>query len=176
MFLIRQIFALVILSFLIECGGPIRNFSYQIRPDSKAKLKEIKTIRLRTITCKDTMISKSIRNLIVQEFLPSDIKLSDDSITDANIDLTITLVSDMAGGGDVIATQGFAGGSFSNSSGSYVSGINAQIFIQKDIIASATVSQSRTDSGVPDPPEEIARIMGLKLICILKSGVDCEYY
>jgi hypothetical protein len=81
----------------------------------------------------------------------------------------------MAGGGNAIATRGIGSASFTNSAGGYVSGITAQIIRSENIIASVTVSQSRTNSGIPDPPERIADDLANRIVCVFTRGW-CDYY
>jgi hypothetical protein len=169
-------FIVVSLAFLIlGCAGPSRFSSYQIRKGEEDNLRKVKSIFLRQFNCQDTIISKAVRNLIIQDFLATNIKISNDSTADSKIDITITLSSDFAGGGSAVATHSIGSASFSNSGGGYISGITAQIIQADNVLASVSVSQSRTTSGIPDPPEVIAERIAAKIVCIYTEK-DCPDY
>lgn len=155
---------------LVGCGGPNRNFSYQIKDGAKSSLLKAHSAKINSIICQDSIIARTVKNLIAQEFLTTKIILTDTGVVDVLIDLTVTLTSDQAGGGSAMAYHGSAGASFSNSSGSYISGINAQLMQANSLLASLTVSQSRTEKGIPDAPEEISLQIAKKIVCVLTDS------
>lgn len=124
----KSSFSIFLVTTLINCAGPARNASYTIRPGSFERLQSVKSLYLGNINCQDTLVSKAIRNLFVQEFLRTDVIITKDSITDAEIEFTVTTTSDASVGGNSVATKSIGTSSFSGSGGSYVSGITAQIF------------------------------------------------
>ena len=169
-----SLFVLALL--VVNCAGPTRNISYQIRSGTQDKLKSIKTIYFGQITCQDTIFSKAIKNVIIQELLSTDIRVLQDSLADAKIELTATMISDMAMGGASSATRTLGVSSFSGSAGGYISGITAQIIKSGEILASITADQTRNSSGNPDPPEEITLELADKLICVLRYDYNhCGY-
>jgi hypothetical protein len=112
--------------------------------------------------------------LVIAKFLPTDIKISTDTATEIKVDVTITLSADFASGGNAVATRSIGSAAFSSSGGGYVSGITAQLVRNDNVLASVNVSQSRNNSGIPDPAEVIAGRLGDKLVCLLTSSY-CKY-
>ena len=168
-FKLKFLLTITMLVFCISCAGPIRQTNFQTRPGADEKLKQIKTICFGQITCQDTIIAKAVKNAIIQELLASDIKLTDNTETDAKIELTITSASDFAMGGMSTASRSYGVSSFSGSSGDYISGITAQIIKDGEILTSVTVTQLRTASGLPESPIDLSFKLARNLLYILQG-------
>jgi hypothetical protein len=161
---------------ILGCAStePSRFLNIEIKKGEEAQLRSTKALFLRQFICQDTIISRAIKNLVIAKFLPTDIKISNDSATEVKVDVTITSSADFAGGGNAVATGSIGSSAFSSSGGGYVSGITAQLVKNGNVLASVNVSQSRNNSGIPDPPEVLAGSLGDKLVCLLTDG-HCGY-
>jgi len=136
-----------------------------VKKGKQDEIASIKSIKVTLFKSEDQAIALATQNSIIELLLSSDIRVVSEGNADAIMKgvITFTVDSQVSGGLYGSAQSGTTTGVYGGGSGRYVSGISAQIVKGNEIIASATVTQARTDLWIPDPVEVMARKLGKKI-------------
>ncbi len=151
---------LTVIFLIFMTVGCTTTSTIQTDTNNLQKLKGVKTAAISEFKCSDPVVARNIRNTIIEVLLTQySVIIGDEA--DVIIIGTITLSNDQ------IPSKSMFESASPKSVDSYVSEINVQIIKNKRTMTSATVTQVRTDSWTPDPPEVIAGKMATKIKEIL---------
>lgn len=158
----KQLIAVISLALLIS--GCSTTSTSHVQPGEEAALKEVQSVYVQLFQSKNTIVAQAVQNVIIEMLLTSNIRVVIDSAkTDVTVQGTITFSEDAVASGGAYIGQTAGGVYASGTSGHYVSGITTRLVRNGEIVGAATETQVRTDLGIPDPPEVMARKIGTKI-------------
>lgn len=167
----KNIFILPILLVLYGCASVTQ--SSNIQKGLEKEIRKVRVVKINSFIAPDELYTLAIKNSIIDSLMSFGIRVIEEGQADAIIKGTITFTADaVSSSGAFLGSYGGAAVS-SQSAGRYVSGITAQIIKDNEIIGSATVTQVRSDSWIPDPAEVMGKKIG-KIIGNLLKGVTTD--
>ena len=163
--------ATVLIMLSVCYSGCATTSSFRVSETQIEELKSITSISIHKFMCQDPIVATAIQSMIIEELLNLPIRVVKSGDADAIIEGTITFSSDAvtSSGAYLGANANYASGAAvsSGTAGVYVSGINAQIIKDGQILASATFTQVRTHDWIPDPAEVMGRKIGERIRRVL---------
>jgi len=142
-----------------------------ISPDGRERLSSARSVAITLFDCEDARVASAVRNVIAASLLSSGIAVkAESSEADVTIQGTITFSEDYYGSGAAYGSGSVTGAAAQGGSGKYVSGIIANIAVNGTVTASVSATQVRTPRWIPDPPEILARWVGVTISDVFRES------